>query len=212
MYSAHKQVGRTQVNKVRDGLKTKKTHVQHKKNNVTGLDKLFLLQKELFREGIDLNEYVNYLTGKIDKKHYYYRGLNSDNIDVLKKRYGDLIERENMEYNRVGDEKTLNRKRRKQFREKRRTLIYKKRAELIGKLFKNIKGSNSTGVLRNTELLSIDPDRWNDTKKTLFSGGRYLETQDKNWVDIYGLVVSPITAHLFNLHSSHDLNRYVFEN
>ena len=36
MYSSHKQVGRSRVNKVREGLKTKKTHVQHKKNKVTG--------------------------------------------------------------------------------------------------------------------------------------------------------------------------------
>lgn len=212
MYSCHKQVGRTRVNQVREGLKTKKTHVQHKKNKLSGLDKLFLLQKELFKEGIDLNEYVDYLTDKIDKNHYYYRGLNSDNIDVLKKRYGDLIERENMEYNRIGDEKALNRKRRKQFREKRATLIYNKRKELIGELFKNMKSAQSVGVLRNTELLSDDPYTWKNTKKTLFSGGRYLETQDKKWVDVYSIIVSPITSHLFNLHSPQEMNRYVFEN
>ena len=38
MYCSHKQVGRTRVNQVREGLKTKKTHVQHKKNTKTGLD------------------------------------------------------------------------------------------------------------------------------------------------------------------------------
>ena len=131
MYCSHKQVGRTRVNQVREGLKTKKTHVQHKKNTKTGLDKLFLLQNDLFKEGLNLNEYVEYLTDKIDKKHYYYRGLNSDNIDALKDRYGGLIEKENMEYNRIGDEKALNRKRRKQFREKRGKLVYEKRRELL---------------------------------------------------------------------------------
>ena len=82
MYSSHKQVGRTRVNQVREGLKTKKTHVQHKKSKVTGLDKLFLLQKELFREGLNLNEYVEYLTDKIEKKNYYYRGLNLSLIHI----------------------------------------------------------------------------------------------------------------------------------
>ena len=212
MYSSHKQVGRTRVNKVREGLKTKKTHVQHKKSKVTGLDKLFLLQKDLFRDGLNLNEYVEYLTDKIEKKNYYYRGLNSDNIDALKKRYGDLIEKENMEYNRIGDEKALSRKRRKQFREKRGKLVYEKRKELIGELFKTMKSSNSIGVLRSTELLSDDPDKWTETKKTLFSGGRYIETQDKKWNKVYGVIVSPLSCHLFNLHSPEEMNRYVFEN
>ena len=212
MYSSHKQVGRSRVNKVREGLKTKKTHVQHKKRKVTGLDKLFLLQKDLFRDGLNLNEYVEYLTDKIDKKNYYYRGLNSDDIDALKKRYGDLIEKENMEYNRIRDEKALSRKRRKQFREKRRKLVYEKRRELIGELFKHMKSSNSIGVLRNTELLSDDPDRWTETKKTLFSGGRYIETQDKKWNKVYSVIVSPLSCHLFNLHSLEEMNRYVFEN
>ena len=212
MYSSHKQVGRTRVNKVRESLKTKKTHVHHKKNKVTGLDKLFLLQKDLFKDGLNLNEYVEYLTDKIEKKNYYYRGLNSDDIDALKKRYGDLIEKENMEYNRIGDEKALNRKRRKQFRDKKRKLVYEKKRELIGELFKHMKSTNSIGVLRNTELLSDDPDKWRDTKKALFSGGRYIEPQDKKWNKVYGVIVSPLQCYLFNLHSPEEMNRYVFEN
>ena len=116
MFCSNAQMGRTRVNKVREGLKTKKTHVQYKKNNVTGLDKLFLLQNDLFKEGLDLNEYVDYLTDKIEKKKYYYNGLNSENIEKLKERYEKLIEKENLNYNKIGDEKKLNRKRRKQFR------------------------------------------------------------------------------------------------
>ena len=84
MFCSNAQMGRTRVNKVREGLKTKKTHVQYKKNNVTGLDKLFLLQNDLFKEGLDLNEYVDYLTDKIEKKKYYYNGLNSENIEKPK--------------------------------------------------------------------------------------------------------------------------------
>ena len=212
MYCSHKQVGRIRVNRVRDGLKTRKTHVQYKKNTKTGLDKLFLLQKDLFRDGLNLDEYVEYVTDKIDKKHYYYRGLNSDNIDALKDRYSGLIEKENMEYNRIGDEKQLNRKRRNQFREKKKKIVYDKRRELMGELFKTMKSSNSIGVLRNTELLSDDPDKWKNTKKTLFSGGRYIETQDAKWTKIYSKLVSPLECNLFNLHSYSELNRYVFEN
>lgn len=212
MFCSNAQMGRTRVNKVREGLKTKKTHVQYKKNNVTGLDKLFLLQNELFKEGLDLNEYVDYLIDKIEKKKYYYNGLNSGNIEKLKERYEKLIEKENLRYNKIGDEKVLNRKRRKQFREKKGKLVYEKKKELIGELFKHMKSSNSIGVLRNTELLSDDPDRWKDTKKSLFSGGRYIETQDKKWNTVYSAIVSPLSCHLFNLHSYDEMNRYVFEN
>ena len=127
MFCSDAQVGRTRVSKVREGLKTKKTHVQHKKDNRTGLDKVFLLQNELFKEGLDLDEYVDYITDKIENKKYFYNGLNSDNIEALKKRYSKLIiEKENTRYNQIGDEKRLNRKRRKQFREKKRNIIREK--------------------------------------------------------------------------------------
>ena len=195
MYSSHNQVGKTRVNKVREGLKSRKTHVQYKKNNKTGLDKLFLLQESLFKEGLDLDEYVDYITDKINKNCYYYRDLNTDKIDMLKKRYSNLIEKENLKYNKIGDEKTLNRKR-----------------ELINELFKHMKSSNSIGVLRSTELHSDDPEKWNNTKKTMFSGGRYIETHDKKWVDVYNILVSQSQCHLFNLHSTHEMNRHVFEN
>tara|TARA_B110000967_G_C18890725_1_gene567165 strand:- start:1658 stop:2302 length:645 start_codon:yes stop_codon:yes gene_type:complete len=201
------------VNKSDESLKTKKTHVQYSKTKrATGLDKLFLLQNDLFKEGLDLNEYINYVTDKVNKKHYYYNGLNSDNIDTLKGRYGNLIEKENNTYNQRGGEMKLNRKRISQFREKKRNMIYRKRMELIGSLLKTMKSSNALGVLRNTELLSDDPNNWSNTKKSIFSGGRYIETQDKKWVEIYSKLVSPSTYHLFNLHSLKELDQYVFEN
>lgn len=212
MFCSDAQVGRTRVNKVRESLKTKKTHVQFKNDNKTGLDKLFLLQNSLFKEGLDLDEYVDYLTDKIEKKKYYYNGLNSENIDKLKERYEKLIEKENLNYNKIGDEKALNRKRRKQFREKKKNMIREKKRELIEDLFKNMKSSQSLGILRSTELHSSDPERWNNTKRTMFSGGRYIETQDTKWVDIYSKLTSPYSYHLFDLHSSSALNKFVFEN
>ena len=212
MFCSDAQVGRTRVNKVREGLKTKKTHVQHKKDNRTGLDKVFLLQNELFKEGLDLDEYVDYLTDKIEKKKYFYNGLNSDNIDALKERYSKLIEKENTRYNQIGDEKRVNRKRRKQFREKKRNLIREKKESLIDELYKNMKSSQSLGILRNTDILSSDPDKFNNTKLNMFTGTRYIETQDKKWVDIYAKLSSPYTYHLFDLHSTTALNQYVFEN
>ena len=212
MYSSHKQVGKTRVNKVRESLKTKKTHVQHKKNKVTGLDKLFLLQNELFKEGLNLNEYVEYLSDKVQSKKFYYRGLNSENIDALKKRYGDLIEKENLTYNLIGYEKEVSRRRNKQFREKKRKLIYEKKRELIGKLFKKMKSSRSLGVLKNTDILSDDPDKWVETKKHIFTGGRYIEAHDSEWTKIYKKIESNGVYHLFDLHSEHAMNQYVFEN
>lgn len=212
MFCSDSQVGRTRVSKVREGLKTKKTHVQHKKDNRTGLDKVFLLQNELFKEGLDLDEYVDYITDKIENKKYFYNGLNSDNVEALKKRYSKLIEKENTRYNQLGDEKRVNRKRRRQFREKKRALIREKKESLIDELYKNMKSSQSLGILRNTDVLSNDPDRFNNTKLNMFTGTKYIEIQDKKWVDIYAKLSSPHTYHLFDLHSTAALNQYVFEN
>jgi hypothetical protein len=212
MFCSDSQVGRTRVSKVREGLKTKKTHVQHKKDNRTGLDKVFLLQNELFKEGLDLDEYVDYITDKIENKKYFYNGLNSDNIEALKKRYSKLIEKENTRYNQLGDEKRVNRKRRRQFREKKRALIREKKESLIDELYKNMKSSQSLGILRNTDVLSNDPDRFNNTKLNIFTGTKYIEIQDKKWVGIYAKLSSPHTYHLFDLHSTAALNQYVFEN
>lgn len=212
MFCSDSQVGRTRVSKVREGLKTKKTHVQHKKDNRTGLDKVFLLQNELFKEGLDLDEYVDYITDKIENKKYFYNGLNSDNIEALKKRYSKLIEKENTRYNQLGDEKRVNRKRRRQFREKKRALIREKKESLIDELYKNMKSSQSLGILRNTDVLSNDPDRFNNTKLNMFTGTKYIEIQDKKWVGIYAKLSSPHTYHLFDLHSTAALNQYVFEN
>lgn len=211
MFCQDQQVGKTRVNKVQEGNRTKKTHVQFKKNNKTGLDKLFLLQNELFKEGLDLDEYVDYVTDKISNGKFYYKGLNSDNVETLKKRYSKMIEKENIRYNKIGDEKKLNRKRRKQFREKKRNMINEKKRELINLLFKHMKSSNSIGVLRSTELHSDDPEKWNNTKKTMFTGGRYIEPHDVKWVEVYNKLTSYRTANLFDLHSLHALNNYVFE-
>ena len=67
MYTNHRQAGRTRVNKVREGIKNRKTHVQQKRKTVTVMDKLFLLQNELFREGLNLGEYTNYVQEKINE-------------------------------------------------------------------------------------------------------------------------------------------------
>lgn len=212
MFCKDSQVGKTRVNKVSEGKKSKKTHVQFKKNNKTGLDKLFLLQNELFKEGLDMDEYVDYITDKINNKKYYYKGLNSDNIDQLKKRYNNLINKDENDFNSRGDDKRLNRERRKKFREKKRTLIYNKKRELIDKLLKNMKSSQSHGITYSPELISNDPEKWRNNKLFLFTGGRYIEIQDTNWVSIYSKLVSPNSFYLFDLHSLSELNKYVIEN
>ena len=115
-----------------------------------------------------MDEYVDYLTDKIEKKKYYYNGLNSENIEKLKERYEKLIEKENLKYNKIGDEKALNRKRRKQIsREKKRNMVREKKRELIEDLFKNMKRF-SVRSNRSTELHSSDPGRWNNTRGPCF--------------------------------------------
>lgn len=210
MYSNHSQVGRTRVNKIKESLKTRKTHVQNKKTNKTGLDKLFKLQEELFKEGLDADEYNDYIVDKIQNKKYYYSGLTDDNIKSLKKRYGNMIEKENNNYSVIGKNKKLNRKRRKDFKSLKRKIINDKKRELISELLKEMKKANTIGVLRNTDNISTEPDKWIDTKNFLFSGGRYIESHDTNWVNIYRKLSSNFSPYFFDLHSTDSLNNYIY--
>tara|TARA_Y100001970_G_C14011374_1_gene738569 strand:+ start:177 stop:818 length:642 start_codon:yes stop_codon:yes gene_type:complete len=213
MYHSHSQVGRTRVNKVREGIKNKKTHNQYKVINKNHFDQLFLLQKRLFKEGMDLNEYSEYLTEKIDLRKYYYRNLTSDMVDSLKKNYGNMIERENNRYNEIGDLKKLNRSRRKKFRGKKRILVRERKRDLIDDLFQKMsKSGNSIGILKNTEVLVNNPDNWHKIKKCLFTGGRYIESYDKKWTGVYKILTSPVSHYLFNFPSHEGLNQYVVEN
>ncbi len=211
MYQNHSQVGRTRVNRVRESIKTKKTHVQFKKDKTTGLDKLFKLQEELFKDGLDADEYNDYIVDKIQDKKYYYRGLSEDDIEKLKERYGNMIEKENNKYTVIGKNKEVSRKRRSDFKNKKRSIINEKKRELIDTLLTEMKRANTIGVLRNTDSMSTEPSSWNNTKNFLFGGGRYIESHDKKWVDIYNKLSSNFSPHLFDLHSTSSLNQFVFD-
>ena len=212
MYCNHSQVGRTRVNKVREGIQTRKTHVQYKKTKRTALDKLFLLQNELFKDGLNLGEYKNYVQDKINNDKYYYKNISEEDVAKLNKRYRLLIQNENNKINERGDEVDFSRNQKRKFREKKRKLVMEKKRELISELFKEMKKSNTTGITRNPELLSDDPEKWNTTKLYLFTGGRYLEGADQAWGIIYRKIESMNTANLFNLCSYSDLKNYVLEN
>ena len=211
MYQNHSQVGRTRVNRLRESIKTKKTHVQLKKDNITGLDKLFKIQDEIFKEGLDADEYNDYILDKIQNKMYYYRGLSDEKIEKLNKRYGDMVEKENNNYTVIGKNKEISRKRRSDFKNKKRYMVDDKKRELIDSLLKEMKRTTSIGVLKNTDNMSTDPSKWNNTKNLLFSGGRYLESHDHKWVDIYRKLSSNFSPHLFDLHSTSSLNQFVFD-
>ena len=212
MYCNHAQVGRTKVNKVREGIKTRKTHVQNKRTERTVLDKLFLLQNELFKDGLTQTDYKNHVQEKVNNDKYYYKKISEEDVSKLNERYALLIKNENNKVNKRGDEVDFSRNKKKKFREKKNTLQMEKKRELINKLFKEIKKSNSNGVSRNPELLSDDPDKWDTTKLLLFTGGRYLEGSDREWCDIYSKFESPNKANMFNLSSYSDLKEYVLEN
>lgn len=212
MYCNHAQVGRTRVNKIREGIKTRKTHVQNKESERTVLDKLFLLQNELFKDGLTQSEYKNHVQEKVNGDKYYYKKISEEDVSKLNERYALLIKNENNKVNKRGDEVNFSRNKKRKFREKKNTLQMEKKRELINKLFKEMKKSNSTGITRNPELLSDDPDKWNATKLYLFTGGRHLEGSDQEWCRIYSKIESLNKANMFNLSSYSDLKEYVLEN
>lgn len=212
MYSNHAQVGKTRVNKIREGIKTRKTHVQTKETKRTVLDKLFLLQNELFKDGLTQSEYKNHVQEKVNGDKYYYKKISEEDVSKLNERYALLIKNENNKVNKRGDEVDFSRNKKRKFREKKNTLQMEKKRELINKLFKEMKKSNSTGITRNPELLSDDPDKWNETKLYLFTGSRNLEGSDQEWCRIYSKIESLNKANMFNLSSYSDLKEYVLEN
>ena len=212
MFSNHAQVGRTRVSKVREGNRNKKTHVQYKKDNKTCLDKLFLLQNELFKEGLSLNEYEDYVQDKINNDKYYYKHISQADVAKLNKRYRLLIQKENNNINKRGDEVKYSRDKKKKYRAKKHNLVMEKKRELINLLFKEMNKSKSIGLGRNPQLLSDDPEKWNDTKLLLFTGGRYLEGSDKGWTNIYNKIESMNTANMFDLANHSDLKKFVLNN
>ena len=107
-------------------------------------------------------------------------------------------------------EKNKRNKRQKDlFRTKKKKIIDKQKRETIQQLFKVMAESKAQGINRRAGELSNNPDSWVDTKKLLFTGGRYLEKADKDWMEVYRKIVSPVASHLFDKHSHISLNEYI---
>ena len=240
MYCSNKQVGRSRVNKIKEGKKrpprsrelNKKDGLAHykprssvkvctnkykvvgqlKKSNVTALDKLYNIQKDLLSEDYTFGEYEKYVQDKINNNKYYYKNLSQDNLILLHKRYQQLIKKKTNEYNERGDEMEFNRRQRKLFRKKKREIMNNIKRELINDLFKSITDSKVSGVTKNVEFLSNDPEKWNETKLCLFLGGKYIESSDKKWSGIYKKLTSINSGNILNLSNHEDINNYVIKN
>jgi hypothetical protein len=209
-FAKDKQMGRTRVNFVSDSKKNRKTHVQSKKNKMTGFDKLCQLQNIFFKEGMSFEDYENYIQGKINDEKYYYKNISNDDIEKLKKRYRKMHTTKENKLNLLLSERNRKIRQTKLFKEKKKNLINEQKRGVIDALFKEINVTNAIGITRSTDILSNDPEKFTETKKYLFTGGRYFEGQDKGWLDIYKKLVSNNSANLFDLHSPSALNDHVY--
>jgi|TARA_Y100001936_G_scaffold251907_2_gene309600 hypothetical protein len=209
MFNNNKQVGRTRVNWNHDSKKTKKTHVQQKKVNETQMDKLYQLQEQFFKEGMNSLEYRNYVQEKINDKMFYYRKLSEEDFSKLQQRYRRLVQEKENKVNELLESRKRNKRQKKLFKEKKKKIIYEQKKKMIGQLFKVISESNVQGMNKKGIGLSDDPDLWKETKKGLFAGGRYPEKADKKWIKVYQKIESPVSAHLFDFHSHDELNQHV---
>jgi len=212
MLGNDKQAGRTRVNVVSDNKKTGKPHVQHKRAvQTSGLDKLYQLQTEFFKDGMSASDYKDYVQDKINNDMYYYKNLSRDDFDKLKKRYSRMEQSKKNNLNLTLSERTRKKRQKKLFKAKKSDMICRQKRSLIEGLFKEISKSKTLGLTSSTQWLSSNPDDWNNTKNLLFSGGRYFEKADKEWVNYYQKIVSGNSAHLFNINSADDLNQYVMD-
>jgi len=219
MFSSHSQVGKTRVNKVKEGKKRPpKSRELHKKDglvqykprssvvvktpeykvigqlkekNVTDLQKLYELQDRLLQEGYTYSEYENYVQEKINADKYYYKNLSDEKIALLNKRYRRLTQKDTGKFNEREDDRNFKRRQRKLYRSKRKELVDESKRNLINSLFKALSDSKVSGVSKNHDLLSDDPEKWDQTKLCLFLGGRYIESGDRDWVNIYNTLSSP---------------------
>jgi len=174
------------------------------KENITidnSLKKLIEIQKELIYEGYTLEEYEKYFQENIENNYFHYRNLNEDNTKFLVKRFNRLLNKDYKDH-------SMNRRQRKLYREKRKRLCDEKKRELIDDLIHEINKLTT----RDLSILSNDPEQWNETKKLLFVGGKYLEGIDKKWCNIYHKLTSQNSANLFDLISNDDLVNYVYDN
>ena len=212
MFPVTNQGGRSRVNWVSDSKKTRKTHVQHKKKTETGKDKLFQLQTQFLKDGMNFLEYEKYIQGKINKDMFYYKNLSQKDVEDLHNRYKSLLQKGTNKYNEIGVQKEMNRRQRKLFREKKKKIIDKQLDGMISKFLNIASNSTALGISKKCNSLPSDPEKWVETKKRIFFGGRYIEKQDReSWVETYRKIVSPVKAHLFDLHSHDALNKFVFD-
>lgn len=216
MYCSDRNSGKTRVNKFFSNNNNRKNKRNNNNNtNIcnlkTSFQKVFELQNELFSEGYTLDDYQEEIQEKIDAKKKYYVGLTSEDVEKLHELFGKKIKREEERFNLIDDKHELKQRQSKLFNEKKQRLVCEKRRELIEKLLKELNHCNSVGVSRSTGTLSSDPEKWSETKKFLFLGGRYLEGSDKNWCKIYDLLNSQDYL-LFNCKSKKEFHQFIKNN
>jgi hypothetical protein len=217
MFCNHKQVGRSRVNKLREGkknppsgrilckddkyvqLKPRSDHTSYKSNekqigqikktSMTGLDKLYQHQMELFKQGLSLKEYENYIQGKINKDKYYYKSLSDSDITGLHKNYRVKVLKKQAQKLEQTEMSKQKKKQKQAYKEKKHSLNNMKKQEVINQLLTELKKTKALGVSNNAKSLNITPSNWNAMKNFLFNGGRYIEGHDKDWVKIYTMLV-----------------------
>ena len=199
MYNNHKQMGRSRVNWKNDSKKTKKTHVQQKKRNVTQMDKHYGLQRQFLRDGMNFLQYKNYIQEKINDNMFYYRKLSEEDVSKLHQRYRRLVQEKGNRVNELLEYRKRNNRQKILFKEKKIKIMDELKSKMIDQLLK---------VMNKSDILTSDVDAWTRTKKLLFSGG-YIEKGDEKWSEIYRKIVSPVSAHLFDKHSHDALNEYI---
>ena len=199
MYNNHKQMGRSRVNWKNDSKKTKKTHVQQKKRNVTQMDKHYGLQRQFLRDGMNFLQYKNYIQEKINDNMFYYRKLSEEDVSKLHQRYRRLVQEKDNRVNELLEYRKRNNRQKRLFKEKKKKIMDEQKSKMIDQLLK---------VMNKRDILTSDVDAWTRTKKLLFSGG-YIEKGDDKLSEIYRKIVSPVSAHLFNIHSHDALNDYI---
>ena len=90
-------------------------------------------------------------------------------------------------------------------------MINYQKQRMIDLLIKELKHTGANGISHQIDM-TITPENWMNMKYYLFTGGRYMESHDRKWVNIYSLLTNTNRGLMLGKINHVELNKFIMEN